>query len=539
MHSEARMNSEPHSIRDTLFFLGAVFSLVWFFFYFTELPDQFKLKIHHRLGMQSIDLESNGESMEEWTGPSLDSMNVATKSPVSDQRDSIGIGLPESLQPPVGSQGGLKANLPKPVPRKEWVVASPYDRTEIGNFLPEPMQLRGRPEAFHSLSRFFALLDNPIRTPAIHVLHFGDSQIEGDRITGPLRNHWQQIWGGYGPGYISPLQPIPSTAMRHSWSDHWERKARYGKRDSTLEHKRFGIMAAFARIKNVSQSDQSDPPAWLAFEPYPRGSDRNNSFSNIQLSMGQSQGPGVINCFWNGHLIERIEIKEERLASFVEFRVNEAGKSGESFNQVRLEFEGHVPEVNGIGFWSDSGIVVHNLAMRGSSGTLFRDLDREQLTRQLQELRTGLIMLQYGGNAVPYLSDSLAAERYGRWFSSQIRLFKSLVPGTPIIVIGPSDMATKDGLHMITYPMLNHVRNALKQAAFEENALYWDVCEVMGGNGSMAEWAKATPPLASADHVHFTNLGAKKIAELFQKTIDAEWGLWQNDQIEKSLSTVP
>jgi len=170
---------------------------------------------------------------------------------------------------------------------------------------------------------------------------------------------------------------------------------------------------------------------------------------------------------------------------------------------------------------------------------VFRQLDRDQFTRQLGAIRTELVMLQYGGNTVPYIEDAERAERYGRWFTSQIRLFQSLLPGVPIIVIGPSDMARKTGTRMETYPQLLWVRDALKTAAINNNALYWDMFEVMGGEGSMAAWVQSEPPLASSDHIHFTPTGAKQIAELFRQSIQAEWTLWQNTQAEQSLVDAP
>lgn len=541
MHSKARMNSDAHSVRDTLFFLATVFVVVQLFSHLPFSKDQLHSFLHPSHPIETEISSPFGESLDEWDGQYPTSEIARADSFVGDALAEIATMQLDSTAHKVDSlKLGTKSPSSSSSAQSELIQPNPYDRKEIDNFIATNIQLQGQPQAFHALGRFFSLLDNPDRTPAIHVLHFGDSQIEGDRITGALRSHWQEVWGGSGPGYISPLQPVPSTAMRHTWSDHWERKARYGKRDTTIGHKRYGIMAAFAQAKeDAANSGSLEPgPAWLAFQPYPRGFSRNNEFSSIHLSLGQSHGPSTVSCYWNERLVKRVEVDEEQLASFVEFSMDNP-KTGESFDEIRLEFTGPVPEINGVGFWSDSGIVVHNLAMRGSSGTLFRDLDREQLRLQLRELRTGLIMLQYGGNAVPYLADSVAAERYGRWFASQISLFQSLVPEAPIIVIGPSDMATKDGLGMTTYPMLVHVRHALKRAAIEAEALYWDVFEVMGGEGSMAQWVKASPPLASADHVHFTNLGARKIAELFQKTIEAEWGLWQNDQAEKSLTSAP
>ena len=100
-------------------------------------------------------------------------------------------------------------------------------------------------------------------------------------------------------------------------------------------------------------------------------------------------------------------------------------------------------------------------------------------------------------------------------------------------------MAEKAGVLMETYPQLTLIRDALKEAVLANNALYWDVFEVMGGEGSMAAWVKSDPPLASSDHIHFTPAGAKQIAELFRQSIQAEWTLWQNTQVERTLVHEP
>ncbi len=59
-----------------------------------------------------------------------------------------------------------------------------------------------------------------------------------------------------------------------------------------------------------------------------------------------------------------------------------------------------------------------------------------------------LIILQYGGNAVPYLKDEAHAKRFARSAARQINHIKSLYPNAAIIYVGPSDMARKNGLKM-------------------------------------------------------------------------------------------
>ena len=63
----------------------------------------------------------------------------------------------------------------------------------------------------NALSKFFqALAEVKTNKSSIRVLHYGDSQIEGDRITDYLRLKLQGQFGGSGPGLIS-LMPVAST----------------------------------------------------------------------------------------------------------------------------------------------------------------------------------------------------------------------------------------------------------------------------------------------------------------------------------------
>ncbi|NQX91706.1 MAG: hypothetical protein HRT74_06210, partial [Flavobacteriales bacterium] len=79
----------------------------------------------------------------------------------------------------------------------------------------------------------------------IDVLHFGDSQIEGDRISGFVRNKWQERWGGTGPGLVPIVEAVPSAAIRQEATDNFQRYALFGKADKP-EHDRFGLLASLS-----------------------------------------------------------------------------------------------------------------------------------------------------------------------------------------------------------------------------------------------------------------------------------------------------
>ena len=52
----------------------------------------------------------------------------------------------------------------------------------------------------------------------------------------------------------------------------------------------------------------------------------------------------------------------------------------------------------------DAGVSLDNIPMRGSSGTVFTGIERELLIPYFRSYPVPLIIIQYGGNTVPYLN---------------------------------------------------------------------------------------------------------------------------------------
>ncbi|GAH88974.1 unnamed protein product, partial [marine sediment metagenome] len=84
----------------------------------------------------------------------------------------------------------------------------------------------------------------------------------------------------------------------------------------------------------------------------------------------------------------------------------------------------------------------------------------------------------------------------------------------------------------VSYPNLEKIRNAQKNAAFRAGCAFWDSYEAMGGAGSMSGWVFSDPPLARKDFVHLTYKGSNKLAEMFLNSL-------MNDfrEYEKSIKT--
>lgn len=375
------------------------------------------------------------------------------------------------------------------------------------------------------LQLFFERLNELEKDPQQHVraMHYGDSQIEGDRITGYLRTELQKEFGGYGPGLLPALEVVPSGAINQENSGNWQRYTVFGRKDTIITHDRYGVLANFARFSppEMDSLKVEVDSGLIVLKPSRITYAKSRRYSKLRLWFEGHRDSLDFSLFAGDSLIEQ---KLFQPLSYQSLNWN----LGSTPDELRISFKGKdSPDVYGLSLESPTGIHLDNIGMRGSSGTIFRKMDKALLKKQLDELQVSLLILQFGGNTVPYVKNDEKAENYGKWFGSQIRLLKQLIPGVSILVIGPSDMATKVKNNFETYPYLLPVRNALKKAAFDHGCAFWDLYEVMGGKNSMEVWVNAEPPLAGKDYVHFTPKGAKKVAELLHKAFSDEYEKWK------------
>ena len=144
-------------------------------------------------------------------------------------------------------------------------------------------------------------------------------------------------------------------------------------------------------------------------------------------------------------------------------------------------------------------------------------------------LNVKLIVLQFGVNVVPH--EVRSYKYYERSFYRQLLAFKKMNPNIPIIVIGVSDMSRKKGTYYESYPNIEKIRNAQKQAAFKANCAFWDMYKAMGGYNSMPSWVFAQPPLAQKDFTHFSYRGSRIIAQMFYNAIMNDYNAYvQNNK---------
>ena len=99
------------------------------------------------------------------------------------------------------------------------------------------------------ITDLIATLRREARKGIVHIAHYGDSQIEGDRITSSLRYGLQDKFGGEGLGIIPTLQMIPSITVQETISDSISRYLVDGTLVQKADHKRYGALAQLSELK--------------------------------------------------------------------------------------------------------------------------------------------------------------------------------------------------------------------------------------------------------------------------------------------------
>jgi lysophospholipase L1-like esterase len=368
---------------------------------------------------------------------------------------------------------------------------------------------------------FIALRQAAKRSAPIRVLHFGDSQIEGDRITSYLRHKFQARFGGGGPGLIPVDDIVPSFSVERSLTGDWERHTILGKRRKDLRHGRFGVLTNYARftpeLPDSVELDGIAQEAGIRITPLARAYRSVGNYDRCRIFLGHHRNGVHWELAQDGVMKHSADLEASEGLQIAEVSGLQAGVP------VDVTFRADdSPEVYGISLEASGGVSVDNIGMRGSAAYEFAALDAAVLRGMFAALDPRLVILQYGGNAMPDITDAENAERYGTFFGTVVQRFKRWLPNAAIIVIGPSDMSIKEGEQFVTRPFLEEVNAAMKRNCLANGAVYWDLYTAMGGRNSMISWVEADPPLAATDYTHFSPQGARKVGELF-------WSAFIND----------
>ncbi len=396
----------------------------------------------------------------------------------------------------------------------EWVVAD--EKSEIPDFTKIDSSKIERLQYPGVSGEFIKKLNSQLLAPNCRIIHYGDSQLEGDRISAYVRNRLQSLYGGSGPGFIPIKQEYQQLSAVVIPSDNWQRYAAFDPSKPQFENKNYGAFLSVSRFTEVTNpvedsldiTHREPTKASITISPSAKLYSKLRNFNSIGLHYGNAQETVKIKIYNSGALIKEGVLNAD--GNYHNYKIQLPSTP----ENLQIELEGKIsPDFYGLTLDQDIGISLDNVAMRGSSGTVFANLNSESFAQMYQQLQPKVLIFQFGGNTVPYLKDSLAVKEYASYLKNHINWVRRKAPDASLIFIGPSDMTTTVNGELKSYALLPYLDAELKRSCLESNIAYWSLFNAMGGENAMPFWVDQG--LAGSDYTHFTPEGTKIIAELF------------------------
>ena len=340
----------------------------------------------------------------------------------------------------------------------------------------------------------------------LRVAHYGDSQIEMDRISQNLREALQTRFGGQGTGMFPALTTTPMATVSHYASGGFVSYTMFG--DSTSRragHRRYGPLAQVSGLYGSGTITLRARKEKSTLEHV-------KTFQTVSVLYGRASDDFSVT-------VQSDTLKPRSLTRSKNGVTWTTWTFSRPVDKATVKMSGNA-EVYGLTTDGTAGVAVDNIPMRGSTGHILTRIDKDLMKASFELDGTRLVVLQFGGNFVPAASSSKAISGYMDKVREQIAYFKEVAPEAKILFIGPSDMAisTEDG-RIISYRRLPELVDSLKAVSLHSGAAYWDLYRMMGGQNSMSQWVRHRPAYAGPDYVHFTSAGAKVVGETLSRSL--------------------
>ncbi len=374
-----------------------------------------------------------------------------------------------------------------------------------------------------ALDDFFSALNFESSKKLVRIAHYGDSQIEGDRITSNLRTHFVQEFGGEGVGFVPFEDVADPVSYTREGSKNWKKFSVF--RDK-LKNGTFGLSGMSFIYHGGKTIDANDTISSESAEVVPEKEGARlslrlrNKYSRLAIQYGNANTPCKVVVSKTGSET----VLGTAILSSKEVFIDQEIELSSYEKNITLSFSGESPMIYGVSFDGLKGVQVDNYGIRGHSGNGLLKIDKSLLTKEISESNTRLVILQFGANTIPYVKNEKTLNYIAQEFSKLFKKFKQANEHISILVIGVGDMATRIDGEYTSYPMIPNIRDVLKKAALDAGCAYFDLYEYMGGKDAILTWSKKG--LASKDG-HFSPKGQKIVAEEIFNTLNNQFKLFK------------
>ena len=351
----------------------------------------------------------------------------------------------------------------------------------------------------HALDAFYTRLAATLRkeTPAItRVLHYGDSLITSDFISGTMRRKMQARFGDAGHGFI---------LIANAWEWYFHNDIAHSASDGWTMTRITGPLNGDGMYGLGGVSFRADGEASATFATKSKG-DYGTKASRFDVYYLEQPGGGGMGLYAAGNKPETLSTAGPKKAARVR-----SVRVPDGVAQLTIRAWGAGARLFGVAMERDvPGVVYDALGANGARAKLLEAMNVEHWAEQMKLRDPALIVLQYGTNETAWGFN----EEYEKVFGGIVERLKIAAPDASILICAPLDRAERAQGGFKTMGVIPKLVEAQRNVARDAKVAFWNTFEAMGGGGSMGKWVKASPQLASWDLTHPTPEGAELIGEM-------------------------
>jgi lysophospholipase L1-like esterase len=326
------------------------------------------------------------------------------------------------------------------------------------------------------------------------IVHFGDSIVASDYVSGTLRRRFQERFGDAGHGF---------TLIANAWPAYFhndiERYATAGWKVSRV----VGPLADDGLYGLGCVSFRAEKNVLARFATAKKG-EFGARASRFVVSYLEAPEAGSFQVSVDGEVRAQVDTRgDQKRSAFYELRVPDGPHNFEILTKRGISrLFGAVLEREG------PGVVLDAIGVQGARIRFLDKQDDAHWAEQLEKRNPDLLIYEFGANES---ADGLMYPMvdYHRTMKEVLEQGRRAVPRSSCLVIGAMDRASKKGDALKSLGVIPLIVAEQRRAASEVGCAFFDTFEAMGGEGSMPSWVRRG--LGQADLTHPSAEGSDAI----------------------------
>jgi lysophospholipase L1-like esterase len=354
------------------------------------------------------------------------------------------------------------------------------------------------------------------------IVHFGDSMLTGDAVSGAVRSALQNRFGDGGHGFVLAGRPWPWYRHRGviTWNSEFFRVNRITA--NPLRDGRLGLggvafraMRPGARLYVQAKDENPTSKFELFYLAHPRGGDLDVEIPGVFSQRISTANPVATSQFL------RVNVPEGKHR----LTVTHVGGGETRVFGTALERQG-------------PGVVYDSLGINGLRAVHFERFDGPHLTEQIRHRSPALIMLMLGTNESQFLGQDVS--RHGDALAAMLDRLREGAEHASCLIVSPPDRGVREeGRRARSWSNIGAIVEHQQEIALANGCAFWNTYQAMGGAGSALAWRRARPPLMGGDYTHPTRAGAERLGQSLAQAIVSGYEQFQRRQAASRQAAAP